>query len=188
MRIDVRPKSLIEAIDHAATVAPIHSGFVFIDRGGRSMAVSYGELHERVARSAGALKDRGVRNDDVVVIAIESSVDAVQWFFGAMALGAIPCLFPNQSVRLDPSAYLYRLGNTVDQLRPTLVVVDSASAPDRARLTTQIETLESLNAEAGAVRIDSGHLVPCHREHTRLYPALCRRGEGLSRDREPALC
>jgi benzoate-CoA ligase len=75
-----------------------------IDDDGRC---TYGQLAERVARAAGALRDLGIVPEQRVALCMLDTVDFPAAFLGAIALGAVPVPL-NTLLATDDYAYLLR--------------------------------------------------------------------------------
>src|ERR1700760_870694 len=60
--------------------------------GGRERTSTYRQLDERMNRVAGMLARLGVRAGERVAMLIGNRVEFVEFFFGAMRMGAIPML------------------------------------------------------------------------------------------------
>jgi len=99
----------------------------------RGAAVSYATLRERVARTAGALRARGLARERRVLVALPDTPELVQTFLGAIWAGAIPILL-NPALRADD----YRA--FVDDFRPDLLIATddvAAAVDDVPTLTTK---------------------------------------------------
>jgi acyl-CoA synthetase (AMP-forming)/AMP-acid ligase II len=70
-------------------------GLTFCDAQERETQLPYFELRERAARTAGALRELGVRKGDRVAILLPTGVSFMDAFFGALLSGAVPVpLYP----------------------------------------------------------------------------------------------
>jgi fatty-acyl-CoA synthase len=76
--------SLTRIIEHHADRRPDQPALAFEDS-----VVSYGELRDRVRRTAGALRESGVEAGDVVAVLLHNSLDFVEVMLGASYLGAV---------------------------------------------------------------------------------------------------
>src|SRR6185437_12980216 len=80
-----------EAFNFAGHLLSINSGraskTAFVDDFG---ALTYGELDDRARRFAAALKDRGVRREERVLILMQDGTDWPVAFLGTMLAGAVP--------------------------------------------------------------------------------------------------
>jgi benzoate-CoA ligase family protein len=83
---------------------------------------TYGDLHDRVARAAGALKDLGLEIEQRVMMCMLDTVDFPAVFLGAIKLGAVPV--PVNTL-LTPSEYAYMLRDS----RARVLVVSDALYP-----------------------------------------------------------
>lgn len=109
--------------DHPAMI-DLHSGRRF----------SYGQMHERVARTAGMLRAKGVKPGDRVAFLMLNSSDLMEVIFACWRMGAI-CVALN--FRLTPSELTFILNNSETET----LIFDSAFAPmmDALRKSTEIK-------------------------------------------------
>ncbi|MER7210920.1 amino acid adenylation domain-containing protein [Streptosporangium sp. NPDC000239] len=115
-----RLPSLLGALSALAEDTPRRTALVADDRG-----VDYGELHERVQRTAAALVRRGVGPAQRIAVVGHKTVDAVVALLAVQRAGAA-------YVPLDPRAPAARLADLVADARCPLVLV-SATDTDLAR-------------------------------------------------------
>ncbi len=95
-----------EAFNFAAHLLAANAGRpgkrAFIDDAG---AVTYGELDKRARRFAAALKERGVKREERVLILMQDGADWPVAFLGAMLAGAVPVAV-NTLLTADDLAYM----------------------------------------------------------------------------------
>jgi benzoate-CoA ligase len=95
-----------EAFNFAGHLLSINSGraskTAFVDDFG---ALTYGELDDRARRFAAALKDRGVRREERVLILMQDGTDWPVAFLGTMLAGAVPVAV-NTLLTADDLAYM----------------------------------------------------------------------------------
>lgn len=106
-----------------ARAAATEEGVRFLDRG-REELVSYRDIQERAAAVAGGLAALGIGAGDRVGVAIPTSPDFYDGFFGVLASGALPLslpLPPRFGSRRDVAA---AIASTVRSGRLRLVVTD----------------------------------------------------------------
>lgn len=133
---DGEAETLLGCLERAAAMG---EGVRFLDRG-REQFVSYRDIRERAAGVAGGLSSLGVGADDRVGIAIPTSPDFYNAFFGVLASGAVPIslpLPPRFGARRDVAA---AIASTLRPARVRLVLTDASQYPRFQ--------------EHGAVRID----------------------------------
>ncbi|MBI5506567.1 MAG: AMP-binding protein [Deltaproteobacteria bacterium] len=140
--------TLPDAIERAASADPALYGFRFLDRDEKATWLPFGDFAARVAATAGALWDEGVRAGDRVALILPTCPEFIEIFFAAQWLGAIPvALYPPVRLgRLDEyhertaamlravgASVLYTdarigriLGETVARYRPRLGVRQAA--------------------------------------------------------------
>ncbi|CAP43917.1 benzoate-CoA ligase family protein [Bordetella petrii] len=95
------PTELNFASHLAALNAPRAAKLAYIDDTRR---LTYGELAERVARCAGALRQMGLRREERVLLLMHDSVDWPVTFLGALHAGVVPVAI---NTLLTPDDYAY---------------------------------------------------------------------------------
>ena len=71
------------------------AGLTFVDAQENERALSFAELQARALRTAGALRERGIRRGDRVAIVLPTAPEFMDAFFGALLAGAVPVpLYP----------------------------------------------------------------------------------------------
>ena len=95
------PTELNFASHLAALNAPRAAKLAYIDD---SRRITYGELAERVARCAGALRQLGLRREERVLLLMHDSVDWPVAFLGALHAGIVPVAV---NTLLTPEDYAY---------------------------------------------------------------------------------
>ncbi|HSM93984.1 MAG TPA: AMP-binding protein, partial [Anaeromyxobacteraceae bacterium] len=114
-----RHETLVDAL---AAAASHWSAVTFVDLHEREVRLSWGEIHDRAQRAAGALADRGVRPGDSVAIVLRTEPAFLDAFFGTWLAGAVPVpLYP--PVRLGRlEEYLAATGRMLSVSGAALVV------------------------------------------------------------------
>jgi acyl-CoA synthetase (AMP-forming)/AMP-acid ligase II len=118
-----------------------------LDEAGAWRYRSYQEVAELTRRSAGRLREAGVRAGDTVVVIRPASPEFIADFFGTLMLGATPVPVAPPSSFHDRSAYLSHLERIIRLTRPAAVVstrdVRQAIAP-----TLGVPVLDEVSADA----------------------------------------
>jgi len=134
--------TLPDVIERAAASDPARFGYRFLDRHENPTWVPLADLRQRVATTASALHDQGIRAGDRVAIVLPTCPEFLDLFFAAQWIGAIPvALYPPvrlgrleeyharaaSMLRAVGAAALYTdsrigrvLGETIVQYRPRL--------------------------------------------------------------------
>ncbi|MPV55062.1 AMP-binding protein [Burkholderia sp. HI2761] len=143
---------LIESLEDVA--GAMHR-MTFVDDAGREAGITYRHFAEEVFRQAGALRELGVRENDLVMLALPASVEHAVAMMACVMTGALPCTVPVPARRaaagrqvIDVACELYR---------PRIVVAADAQAaawhddafPAGATRVVDLATLSSA-ADAGA--------------------------------------
>ncbi|HUJ28266.1 MAG TPA: fatty acyl-AMP ligase [Myxococcales bacterium] len=78
-----------------AAAAKSRWGLTFRDAQERDTPLPFADLHQRAARTAGGLREMGVKRGDRVAIVLPTGADFMDAFFGALLAGAVPVpLYP----------------------------------------------------------------------------------------------
>jgi amino acid adenylation domain-containing protein len=159
---------LVSAHDHPDKIAVVAA----------DERVTYGELHDRAARLARGLQDRGVRRGDRVAVYLENGIDAVVAIYGALLAGAV-FVVVNPQTKADKLAYVLadceavaivtgtRLARVVDEVRDrvpslhTLVETgdDGEGAVGSVSLRTLSDAAEPAPRPSGTIPLDLAALV-----------------------------
>ena len=104
------------------------------------------ELRDEVHRHAAALAALGLGPRDLVVIAHGQELDALYSFWGALALGAVPSMFPTLTEKLDPGIYMSQVALLVEHSGVRAVLTSDAMAgPLSARLRCPVHSSSDLD-------------------------------------------
>ncbi|WP_082102403.1 AMP-binding protein [Robbsia andropogonis] len=76
----------------------------FVDDAGNEASISYRDLAMQTVQRAGAMRELGVRQDDLVMLALPASVDHVVTMMACVMLGGLPCTVPIPGKRMTASA------------------------------------------------------------------------------------
>ena len=78
-----------------AAAAQGTAGLIFLDAQENQRPLPFAELYARALRTAGALRERGIRRGDRVAIVLPTCVEFMDAFFGTLLAGAVPVpLYP----------------------------------------------------------------------------------------------
>jgi len=95
------------------------------------------ELLRAAGRAAAALRERGVRAGDRVVICLPNREPFVAAFLGAQWLGAIPVPLPPLGLMTAPGALSERIRSVVADCAPAVVVADAATLASLQKVTPE---------------------------------------------------
>src|SRR5438105_10345965 len=100
-------------------------GLGFLDARERETRLAFAALHERAMRTAGGLRELGVRRGDRVAIVLPTGPEFMHAFFGALYAGAVPVpLYPPVRLgRLDE--YHLRTARMLETCSARIVLSDS---------------------------------------------------------------
>lgn len=125
--------SLLDATTLVA--ADERPALIFVSSDAPSVTVSRLEFRTNVMIAARSLIDAGILPGQVVVIADTQSLDSIYAFWGALAMGAIPSMFPTLTEKLDPDVYMTSMAELV---RLSNVAAVLASKEFAAELTSRL--------------------------------------------------
>jgi acyl-CoA synthetase (AMP-forming)/AMP-acid ligase II len=105
----------------------------FVSDAGCDGSLTYRELAEQALFHAGALRELGVRENDIVMLALPASVAHVTAMMGCVLTGALPCTVPMPARR--PTSTATQVVEVASELyRPRLLVTTEACAAGLAPL------------------------------------------------------
>ena len=112
---------------------------------------SYAQMHERVAKCAGMLKDKGIKPGDRVAFLCLNTTDVMELVFGCWRVGAI-CLALN--FRLTPPELAFILNDS----DASMVLVDAPFAPiaEAAKALTSVTHWVGTDGMGGASDYEAG--------------------------------
>src|ERR1700728_2324926 len=142
-----------EAFNFAAHLLGANAGrpakTAFIDDAG---AVTYAELDERARRFAAALKERGVKREERVLILMQDGADWPVAFLGAMLAGVIPVAV-NTLLTADDLAYM------LEHSRAQAVLVSGAVKPAlKAALAKSDHEVHTIVVSRPVQPLDAGEI------------------------------
>ena len=134
---------------HHARLRPTHTAVIDLATGRR---FTYGEWFPRVARLAGALRERGVQPGDRVMVLARNSTDVYEVLFACWRIGAV---FMPVNWRLAPS----EIADILADATPALVVVDEEFVGLLPVEATNLTTTQSIDYTQPGIHLphpDSG--------------------------------
>jgi fatty-acyl-CoA synthase len=85
-----------------------------------------------VSTTAHALTQLGIQPDDLVIIAHTQNLESIYLFWGALAAGAVPSMFPTLTEKLDPSIYMANMAELVRFSQVRAILTTDEFAPKLA--------------------------------------------------------
>lgn len=127
----------------------------FIDDAGNEAGITYRRFAEAVFREAGALRELGVRENDMVMLALPASVEHAVAMMACVMIGALPCTVPVPARRATAGRQVVDVA--CERYRPRVVVAADAQAaawhddafPAASTRVVDLATL-SMAADSGA--------------------------------------
>lgn len=114
--------SVAHRIAAHARCHPDATPLVFFDSPQHQQSLSFSQIHGDAMTGAEALRDAGVAEGDLVVVAGEHGYDLIMAFLAVLYRGAIPTLFPYLQERDTPDGYLERVDRRLEQAGARFVV------------------------------------------------------------------
>jgi acyl-CoA synthetase (AMP-forming)/AMP-acid ligase II len=104
------------------------AALVVMATGSAARTVSRREFRDEVRSYAAALGGLGVGAGDLVIIAHGQGLDAIYAFWGAMAAGAVPSMFPTLTEKLDELIYMSQVSLLVEHSSARIVLTSDELA------------------------------------------------------------
>lgn len=129
LRIDTRQyfNTLLDAV--TLTDADLKPAIIYIETGQEPIVINRTQLAHNINEVASALIELGIRPRDLVVIAHTQNLESIYTFWGALAIGAIPSMFPTLTEKLDADVYMASMAELVRISRVAAVLTTDGFAP-----------------------------------------------------------
>jgi acyl-CoA synthetase (AMP-forming)/AMP-acid ligase II len=102
-------QNLIQPVARRAEQQPDHLALIFLGEDGSAKRITASAFYQAALAYAHMLASLGIAHDDLVILVLKHSEVLLSAFWGAMALGAIPSIFPFLTEKLDPAIYVERV-------------------------------------------------------------------------------
>ncbi len=89
------------------------TAIIYVESGKPSQTISRSAFRAEVMANARALRALGIQPRDLVIIAHTQNLESITLFWGAMAVGAIPSMFPTLTEKLDKGVYMQNMTELV---------------------------------------------------------------------------
>jgi len=129
---DVGYRTLVEPIADRARRDPDRPVAVLLAEDGAEETITAREFLAAAVDYATGLRAAGIRPRDIVILVMRHSKDLVSAFWGALALGAIPSIFPFLSEKLDRARYMQQVRLLVAHCGARAVIAFPEFAQDLA--------------------------------------------------------
>lgn len=117
------------ALQPSADATDTPPALIYLQADAAPQQLSRREFAARVQQMAGALVGLGVRPRDLVVIAHTQNLESILLFWAALALGAVPSMFPTLTEKLDPAIYARNMAELVTRSGVRAVFTSDAFMP-----------------------------------------------------------
>ena len=107
-----------------------------------------------VFQAAHALHQLGIQPGDLIIIAHTQNLESIYLFWGALAVGAVPSMFPTLTEKLDPAVYMANMAELVRFSDVRAILTTDAFAPQLAE-QVDCEVIGSQRLKSKDLRLDS---------------------------------
>ncbi len=111
---------------------PGPEAIIYAESGRPAVHVSREQFRAAVRAHAAGLRRLGIGPRDLVVIAHTQNLESIYAFWGAMACGAIPSMFPTLTEKLDPDIYIHSMSELARLSGVRALLTSDAFAPSLA--------------------------------------------------------
>lgn len=119
--------SLLDA--HALQCPDNQPAITYLKTNQDPIIVTRSVLCQRIHQSAASLLNLGFSPGDLIIIAHTQNLESIYAFWGALAIGAIPSMFPTLTEKLDPDVYMKSMGELVRLSDAAAVLTTDEFAP-----------------------------------------------------------
>ena len=117
--------TLNQALAEAARNQPEHGIAIYDRRGRNAERRTYAELAELARQRGARLAAAGVARGDRVLLAMPTSWELLETFFGALELGALPVMVAPPGALGSAATYCAKIDRLIQLLEPTKIVCDA---------------------------------------------------------------
>lgn len=122
-----RFNTLLDAI--TLTAADDDPAIILVSSTDDPVVVTRHAFSRQVQNTANSMSALGIRPRDLVVIAHTQDLESIYSFWGALAIGAIPSMFPTLTDKLDPDIYMHNMAELVQLSGVAAVLTTDEFAP-----------------------------------------------------------
>lgn len=105
--------SLVEPLARHAAERPEQLALVFMGEDGQTVRLTTADFYQAAMAAGQTLQQAGLQEDDLVILVMRHSHQLLTTFWGALAIGAVPSIFPFLTEKLDPDIYRERVQKLV---------------------------------------------------------------------------
>ncbi len=102
---------------------------IYVQTGKADEEISRTAFRQRVLTNARALHALGIRPRDLVIIAHTQNLESITLFWGTMAMGAIPSMFPTLTEKMDTAVYMQNMQKLVSFSDVRAILTTDTFAP-----------------------------------------------------------
>ncbi len=139
--------TLVDALERHAREEPGRAALTLLHQDGRRETLTTWELRQDALRWGRALERAGIGAGELVLLVLPHSRALVSAFWGALRRGAMPCIFPFLSEKLDPALYVERVRLLAEHAGARAAVAAPDFAPALRAMLARV-ACEVLDVEA----------------------------------------
>jgi len=124
-------RTLLDAITLTADV-DTQDAIIYVETDQPDIHVTRGGFRTAVSQTANALTELGIQPDDLIIIAHTQNLESIYLFWGALAVGAVPSMFPTLTEKLDPTTYMANMAELVRFSNIRAILTTDTFAPQLA--------------------------------------------------------
>ncbi|NHZ72328.1 MAG: AMP-binding protein [Aquificales bacterium] len=124
-------RTLLDAITLTAD-DDTQDAIIYVSTDQPDIHVTRGAFRTAVATTAHALIQLGIQPGDLLIIAHTQSLESIYLFWGALAAGAVPSMFPTLTEKLDPAIYMQNMAELVRFSAVRAILTTNEFAPQLA--------------------------------------------------------
>ncbi len=131
--------TLVDSLERHAREAPERAALTLLHADGSRETLTARELHREAVAWGRALERAGIGEGELVLLVLQHSRALVTAFWGALLRGAMPCIFPFRSDKLDPGLYAERIHLLAEHAAARAAVTWPEFAPRLARMLAAVD-------------------------------------------------
>jgi acyl-CoA synthetase (AMP-forming)/AMP-acid ligase II len=139
--------TLVDALERHARDTPARLALTLLHAHGPRESLTCDELYREALAWGRALERAGIGPGDLVLLVLQHSRALVTAFWGAVLRGAMPCIFPFLSEKLDPGLYAERVRLLAEHAGARAALTWPEFVPPLSRMLAEVDC-RVLDAEA----------------------------------------
>jgi len=145
-------RTLIACLENRARVAPNSPAFVCLEARDAAL-ISNADFQDASRTLAGRLAAAGIGRGDVVLLALETSIDCVAAFFACLHLSAVPCVVDTPASKAGIPTFLEKMTQKARHVNARLILARENHMEALRSIRLPVSTLEELPEAASVARL-----------------------------------